>query len=196
MVIVTVTGLEGSPLAPLDRATGGFDSHEVLFKLSRMLMKANVYIDGFNLYYGIKKWPECKWLDLEALAKLLFPSDTINRIRYFTAPVKGIPDPQSRVRQNVFLRVLRDNPIIQIHMGRFLVSKVYRRLVNPPSIGLSPYAEVWKTEEKGSDVNLATYLLVDAINHDCDMAIVFSNDSDLKDPSGSCRSHPSEFRFG
>jgi hypothetical protein len=41
---------------------------------------------------------------------------------------------------------------------------------------------VVKTEEKGSDVNLATYLLVDAFKKDCEVAIVISNDSDLKSP--------------
>ena len=39
-----------------------------------------------------------------------------------------------------------------------------------------------KTEEKGSDVNLATFLLLDAFKHDCDVAVVISNDSDLKLP--------------
>jgi uncharacterized LabA/DUF88 family protein len=42
--------------------------------------------------------------------------------------------------------------------------------------------EVVKTEEKGSDVNLATYLLLDAFKGDCDVAVVISNDSDLKLP--------------
>ena len=43
-------------------------------------------------------------------------------------------------------------------------------------------ALVQKTEEKGSDVNLATYLLLDAFTKDCDAAVVISNDSDLKEP--------------
>ena len=42
--------------------------------------------------------------------------------------------------------------------------------------------EVIKAEEKGSDVNLATYLLFDAFRKDCDTAVVVSNDSDLKEP--------------
>lgn len=42
--------------------------------------------------------------------------------------------------------------------------------------------EVIKTEEKGSDVNLATYLLIDAFRSDSDMAVVVSNDSDLCEP--------------
>jgi NYN domain len=41
---------------------------------------------------------------------------------------------------------------------------------------------VIKTEEKGSDVNLATYLLLDAFKRDCKAAVVISNDSDLREP--------------
>ena len=41
---------------------------------------------------------------------------------------------------------------------------------------------VIKTEEKGSDVNLATYLLVDAFRGDADNFVVVSNDSDLTEP--------------
>ncbi|MFV2063919.1 MAG: hypothetical protein ACC726_10470 [Chloroflexota bacterium] len=44
------------------------------------------------------------------------------------------------------------------------------------------FAWVTKTEEKGSDVNLAAYLLLDAVDHDRDMAVVISNDSDLVEP--------------
>ena len=44
------------------------------------------------------------------------------------------------------------------------------------------YARVIKTEEKGSDVNLATHLLHDAHTGKFDIAVVISNDSDLLEP--------------
>jgi uncharacterized LabA/DUF88 family protein len=44
------------------------------------------------------------------------------------------------------------------------------------------YARVIKTEEKGSDVNLATHLLHDAHRGRFDVAVVISNDSDLLEP--------------
>lgn len=43
-------------------------------------------------------------------------------------------------------------------------------------------SEVLTLEEKGSDVNLATYLLIDAFDQRADAAIVLSNDSDLSEP--------------
>lgn len=54
-------------------------------------------------------------------------------------------------------------------------------LVNPTSSGQKA-VKVYKTEEKGSDVNLGSYLLLDAFRHDCDLAVVVSNDSDLETP--------------
>jgi uncharacterized LabA/DUF88 family protein len=44
------------------------------------------------------------------------------------------------------------------------------------------YVTVIKTEEKGSDVNLATHLLNDGYKKAYDLAVVVSNDSDLVEP--------------
>jgi hypothetical protein len=41
---------------------------------------------------------------------------------------------------------------------------------------------VISTEEKGSDVNLAAHLLIDAFRGDCEMAIALTNDTDLVEP--------------
>ena len=54
-------------------------------------------------------------------------------------------------------------------------------LVVPPGQP-QQYAKVIKTEEKGSDVNLATHLLHDAHMDRFDVAVVISNDSDLLAP--------------
>jgi hypothetical protein len=42
--------------------------------------------------------------------------------------------------------------------------------------------KVKRAEEKGSDVNLATHLLLDAFNNQADTYVVISNDSDLYEP--------------
>lgn len=39
-----------------------------------------------------------------------------------------------------------------------------------------------KTEEKGSDVNIAAHLLRDAYNHAFEVAVLITNDSDLVEP--------------
>jgi hypothetical protein len=145
-------------------------------------VKTNVYVDGFNLYYGAVKGTPFKWLDLAALTAKLFPRNEINRIRYFTAIVDARPpDLQQPVRQQTYLRALRTISNLSVHLGTFRTLPVRMTLVHPPRRGPKT-AEVWKTEEKGSDVNLASYLLLDAFRKDCEVAIVFSNDADLKEP--------------
>jgi hypothetical protein len=142
----------------------------------------NIYIDGFNVYYGCLKGTPYKWLDVGALCSRLFPRDRINRIRYFTARVGARPpDLGQPQRQQIYLRALETLPGLSIHYGHFLTNTCRMPLANP-SPGGPVTVEVVKTEEKGSDVNLATYLLVDAFNGDCEVAVVISNDSDLKEP--------------
>lgn len=143
----------------------------------------NVYIDGFNLYYGCVKDTPYKWLDIAELCRLSLPSHyQINRIRYFTALVKPRPsDPHQQVRQQTFIRALHTLPNFSIHYGEFLQSEVRMHLAHPPAKGPTT-ALVVKTEEKGSDVNLATYLLMDAYEHDFEVAVVISDDSDLVEP--------------
>ena len=139
-------------------------------------MKTNIYIDGFNLYYGCIKGTPYHWLDVEKMCRLLLPKDNIHRIKYFTAQVTPRPhDPDQLLRQRTFLRALQTIPNLEIILGTFLSHEV--TMARSP-LG-SGFAKVIKTEEKGSDVNLATHLLVDAFRNDYELAVVISNDSDL-----------------
>lgn len=144
-------------------------------------------MDGFNVYYGIRGTPY-RWLDLGHLAGLLMPNLAVVRIRYFTARITNRPDdPGQAARQDTYLRALRTIPNLSIHEGRFLSSEVRMALVNPPAHGPKTVL-VHKTEEKGSDVNLATYLLIDGFRRGYDEAVVISNDTDLREPiSFTCR---------
>lgn len=142
-------------------------------------MRANVYIDGFNLYYGCLKRTPYRWLDLAKLSALLLPRDTIHRIRYYTALVNPRPgDAGTRTRQLVYLRALATIPHLSIHYGHYLTHTVRMPLAANPS----QHVEVLKTEEKGSDVNLAAHLLWDGSRNDYELAVVLSNDSDLLEP--------------
>jgi hypothetical protein len=145
--------------------------------------KTIVYVDGFNLYYGALKDGPSRWLDLAALCgRLLRPTHEIVGIRYFTAKVQPRPNnPQQAQRQQAYLRALATIPGLSVHFGHFLTRKVNRRLARAPRGG-SPNRLVWNTEEKGSDVNLASYLLIDGFRARYDIAVVISNDSDLKTP--------------
>jgi hypothetical protein len=141
-------------------------------------MKTNVYVDGFNLYYGAVRNTSFRWLDIHKLCRLLLPKNEIHRIRYFTALVQNTPnDPTKAQRQQTFIRALETLPNFSVHYGSFLASKVRMPLVNPTA--LEHNALVVKMEEKGSDVNLASLLLADAFRGDFEAAAVLSNDSDL-----------------
>jgi hypothetical protein len=88
-------------------------------------MKTNIYIDGFNLYYGCVKGTPYKWLDVAKMCRLLLPKDNIRRIKYFTAEVKPRPhDPDQPLRQRTFLRALQTIPNLEIVLGTFLSHEV------------------------------------------------------------------------
>ena len=141
-------------------------------------MRTQVYIDGFNLYYGSVKNTPYKWLNVKRMCELLLPSQCkIVGIKYFTAKVHSSKkDPQKHIRQLVYLRALKTLPNLEIVYGRFLRNRTWMPLTKP---GKNHYVEVWKTEEKGSDVNLAVHLLKDGYQGNYDLAVLVTNDSDL-----------------
>jgi uncharacterized LabA/DUF88 family protein len=189
-----------------------------------------VYVDGLNFYFGaVKKTPN-KWVDFEAVARKLVPKDKIGLIRYFTANVKPqYPGDKSHERQQALLRAMKANPLIDVKLGHFRVDEKWRPLsdtswpspkdlfrpVLRPTIVVKvilaearkrrtipvTMARILDPEEKGSDVNLATYLLYDAMKGLSTKALVISNDSDLEEavrltvehgvPVGIVNPHPS-----
>ena len=141
-----------------------------------------VYVDGFNLFYGCLQGTGCRWLDLGTFCARMLPKDQVIGIKYFTARVGPRPwNPRKPQAQQIYLRALETVPGLSIHYGHFLTHQTSARLVTPPKRG-SPFCQVWKTEEKGSDVNLASHLLIDGFRARYDVAVVVSNDSDLKAP--------------
>lgn len=119
-------------------------------------MKTIVYIDAFNLYYGALRKTPYRWLDLAKLCQFMLPPNQIQQIKYFTALVKPRPqNPDKPIRQQMYLRALGTLPNVSIILGHYLSHHVMMPLASPPTQG-PKYVKVIKTEEKGSDVNLAT----------------------------------------
>ena len=143
-------------------------------------MRTVVHVDGFNLFHEAIKRTPYKWLDLPLLMQtVLRQHHDIQLIRYFTARVSAnIGDPGKPRWQEAYLRALREyRPSVEMHFGHLLRHKV-KMPVATPTEG-NRFAEVFKTEEKGSDVNLAAHLVYDAWTDRWDSAVVVSNDSDL-----------------
>lgn len=171
--------------------------------------RVNVYVDGFNLYKGaLEKSPRNRWIDLPSLAKSLANEEEFDDIYYFTAAVKQrFPGDKAPNRQHAFLRVLADQKV-KIVFGKFrkdvkqmrFISKSRASLTTPEldkAFGFTQAiinrawqkadgdylkAIVFKMEEKGSDVNLASYLLRDSYLSNIDKAVVITGDSDLITP--------------
>ncbi|MCY4304033.1 MAG: NYN domain-containing protein [Aestuariivita sp.] len=142
-----------------------------------------IYVDGFNLYYAIKD-TKYKWLDLKALIESFsFEDCKIAKIRYFTAKVTpNERDPDVAERQNIYLRALRTIPEIEIHFGSFKKRTAKGKLLEKGNPSHKKIVEISKFEEKGSDVNIATFMLIDCFQKACDVPILLSNDSDLTEP--------------
>ena len=136
-----------------------------------------VYIDGFNLYYGLKSkgWRRYYWLDMRRMAEnLLRPGQELALVRYFTARTLPEPqDPGNTVRQNTFLEALATLEDLRVHYGKFI----------PKDQICLNCGVTWQTyEEKMTDVNIAVELLGDVHDDAFDTAIIISGDSDLTGP--------------
>jgi hypothetical protein len=145
------------------------------------MRKTIVYVDGFNLYYALKKH-QTKWLDLDALCSRLLTDNEVIAIKYFTARVKSrVGDLDVHMRQDSYLKALMTNPKVEIIYGHFLSSNVWMVKTSDEGRPVEKIqkVQVIKTEEKGSDVNIATHLLVDGFKNSYDVAAVITNDSDL-----------------
>lgn len=161
--------------------------------------------------------PGWRWLDLRRLAALLLAERSrwegarVERVVYCTARISGASNPQGQRDQDVYLRALeRAGVVDEVAMGTYvarvatapLATKDRRgrpvittaawpvmvRDAEGTAVPAATYmASVARREEKGSDVNVASHLLVDVLTEAVDAAVVVSNDSDLAFPVGYAR---------
>jgi uncharacterized LabA/DUF88 family protein len=139
----------------------------------------------------LEKRRDLRWLNIKVLAQgLLSAKNQVTGVKYYTARVSGKISPGAPARQQVYLDALRTLPECSVYFGAFLRSEKFAGLVKPPTFRPdAPLSTPWpdvvkviKVEEKGSDVNLACHLLLDAFQNNYDVAAVISNDSDLVEP--------------
>jgi uncharacterized LabA/DUF88 family protein len=132
-----------------------------------------VYIDGFNLYFGMLDagFDYCKWLNLKLLIKnLLQTNQELIEIKYFTSRVSNNPEKQKR--QNTYIEAL-ESVGVKIYYGNYQSDTIECKRCN----------NIWpKFNEKMTDVNIATQILIDAYQDKYDMAMLISGDSDLVPP--------------
>jgi uncharacterized LabA/DUF88 family protein len=173
----------------------------------------NAYVDGFNLYKGVlERNPQYKWLNLISFCKSQRPDMCLSQVFYFTANVRArFHGDKAPDRQHAYLRVLTNQGICVVR-GKFRSDSKWLRVTTtvrskvieprlPSKLGLvqsalnssrksarpdSPKANVWDSKEKGSDVNLASYLMRDVFKLELRAALVITGDSDLITPIRFC----------
>lgn len=139
-----------------------------------------VYVDGYNVYYRSLRGrgPRHKWLDLQGLVERKFKGYQVARVVYCTARVS---DQQTAARQDRYIRALASTGV-EVVEGQFKMREKKGFLIDPPPSYPNQKGIIRSPEEKRSDVNLATHLLVDAYEKRFDEAVVMSMDTDLALP--------------
>lgn len=164
-----------------------------------------------------KSTPGWRWLDVRALANRVISTNStwnewsLERVVYCTARISGASNSVGQREQDVYLRALtRSGSVDHIEYGNYvarvataplavksakgkpvLTTSAWPVMVQDSSGSTVPDAtfmvSVARREEKGSDVNVASHLLIDTLTGAIDAAVVISNDSDLAMPIGVAR---------
>ncbi|MDO5495056.1 MAG: NYN domain-containing protein [bacterium] len=175
----------------------------------------NLYYGGLRHFGHTPGW---RWLDVRALAASYaqWTGAGIDRVVYCTARVNDPSDPGQSRRQNFYLEALQGYGSVDVVEEGYYTSWAKEAVMTNEEAGTKAptplrdpeqhmrwtsdlrvrraksgvlLATVRRREEKGSDVNVATHLLVDVLQKRVDGAIVISNDSDLALPIREARRH-------
>ncbi|MCC6546054.1 NYN domain-containing protein [Candidatus Sumerlaeota bacterium] len=136
-------------------------------------MPSAFFIDGFNLFYGMRQaqWKRLYWLDLYSLCYVLNGYSAATHIEYFTAMIKPGSDKQKSARQISYIDALSSTPSVKITRGQYLSKTKTCRMCSA----------TWNIEEeKQTDVNIAVSILENAALGKYDKGYIISGDSDLE----------------
>ena len=149
-----------------------------------MKKKTIIYIDGYNLYYGILKDTRNKWLNLFKFAEALLSAEhEIVAIKYFTSCTLTYPHDAAAVeRQNIYLQALQTLAQVKVFSGFFRKKKVllpvYETKCKNCEVPRNGFLRVVRLEEKRSDVNMAVEMMLDAAQSDTECFVVITGDAD------------------
>ena len=134
-----------------------------------------VFIDGSNLYHGLKEALGHARVDFQRFCSLLCGSSRrLVHVNYYNVPLRQADDPARYARQQKFFAQLRKIPYFTIHLGR-LVDR--GREESCPNCS-EKYTVKYQTE-KGVDVQIASHMLTFAFDNQYDTAILVSEDGDF-----------------
>lgn len=152
--------------------------------------KIAVYVDGFNLYHGLKelKKPHLKWLDLRSLAEKFVnhQNEAIEEIYYFTA-VATFMEKSTILRHRAYIEALETRGI------KFIEGHFKDKWLEYKNKHLQ---FKWKKhEEKETDVNISIFMVRDAIKRSFDKFILITNDTDIVPAIKMAKNENNDLRF-
>lgn len=141
--------------------------------MEKNIQRVIIYVDGFNFYNGLKakKWKKYYWLDMIGLfEQFIRDHQLLVTVYYFSAIPIG--DEKQIKRQQSFFSANLLNKKFKLILGKYKAKEIKL-----------PNGDIHKTyEEKETDVRIATQMIADVVNNQCDMSILVSGDSDLIPP--------------
>ena len=152
------------------------------------MKRTSAYIDGYNLYYGLLKETPYKWLGPVGLILSLLRDDhALISVKYFTSPVKTYPyDAAALDRQKVYLQALSTLPNMEIIQGFYrkdiVLMPAHEAVCKVCPTTKDGLVKVVKLEEKRTDVNIASAMLLDAFRDMADVFVLVSGDTDFIAP--------------
>ena len=128
--------------------------------------RVNIYIDGSNLYHGLRDVAGRTSLDFGRFATKLVGERRLIRAYYYNAPIDQDRDPDTYRSQQKFFQALRATDYFEVRLGRLV------------------YLDSWPAtppHEKGIDIKIAIDMLTHGQGHIYDVAILVSGDTDFAD---------------
>jgi 6-hydroxy-3-succinoylpyridine 3-monooxygenase len=167
-------------------------------------LRTRIYIDGYNLYYGCLTKSPFKWLDVltlfesKIIPSILYRSAegadpaqmelvTDSAVKYFTAKIvesaAKAPDSVSSQAQYHNALSKKWDGRVEFVLGSYARYKAKQALIPEDDPDRQPKdcdkVQVWKIEEKRSDVSIALHMFDDAMSDEVDQVILVTNDTDL-----------------
>lgn len=139
------------------------------------MKRVEIFVDGFNLYYGMRAenrtctYRKTLWLDLRTfLARYaILEGESLDAVYYFTSP--PMKNAERAERHRAYCTALEASGVTVVY-GRYKSKLVHCPLCD---------GDFQSFEEKETDVNIALSLLRRAVEDGYDKAILLSGDSDL-----------------
>lgn len=135
-------------------------------------MKTAVYVDGFNLYYGMARPLNCKWVNLQELFEKQFSSEEIHKISFFEALISG----PTRRNQEAYVSALESLGKVHVVLGEMKGKPRKCRVLECCHEGTRQWQDY---EEKHTDVSIAISMVDDAHRGKYEKLILVTADTDL-----------------